>query len=323
MWGFNVVEERLLMEAFDARMTPEGKPVTPMKPDAKKDGPLNEGGLHRSSTKKSAATTRNAEISNDDNEEKPPAKKKGRVEKKTTAKEVEGSDDEKKPPAKKKHAAKKGNPLHEGDLPLNMWGFNVVEERSLMEAFNARMSPEGKPVTPMKPDAKKDEPLNEGDLQLNRWGFNMDEERSLMEAFNARMSPEGKPVTPMKPESSDIVVTENDVLCGRGVNHRGNEHFRDIVSRHRLNYSETERSQKRGVARLVVRAIKNREPPGRFLKKDESGLWFEIGDDQAVDKAFSALQTLTATLAKRGSANTEEEKKSPSSKKKEVHTHQS
>jgi hypothetical protein len=33
------------------------------------------------------------------------------------------------------------------------------------------------------------------------------------------------------------------------------------------------------VARIIVRAIRNGDPPGRFIKKNEkTGLWFDVGD---------------------------------------------
>mmetsp|Transcript_7363 Transcript_7363/g.9770 ORF Transcript_7363/g.9770 Transcript_7363/m.9770 type:complete len:489 (-) Transcript_7363:120-1586(-) len=91
-----------------------------------------------------------------------------------------------------------------------------------------------------------------------------------------------------------IIVTENDILCGRGGltnHHRGNKRFRDIVSLHRADYIQATKVQKPAVSRLIVNAIRNGSPPGRFLKKDnKSGLWFDIGDKRAAEKASQALR---------------------------------
>lgn len=43
--------------------------------------------------------------------------------------------------------------------------------------------------------------------------------------------------------------------------------------------------QKPSVARVIVRAIRNGDPPGRFLKKDEkTGKWVDVGDKKASEK---------------------------------------
>ena len=42
---------------------------------------------------------------------------------------------------------------------------------------------------------------------------------------------------------------------------------------------------------MTVRAIRNGDPPGRFLKKDEkSGKWIDIGDKKAAEKTSQALR---------------------------------
>lgn len=51
---------------------------------------------------------------------------------------------------------------------------------------------------------------------------------------------------------------------------------------------------KPSVARVIVRAIKNGDPTGRFLKKDSAtGKWFEIGDKKAAEKTSQALRERT------------------------------
>lgn len=95
----------------------------------------------------------------------------------------------------------------------------------------------------------------------------------------------------------EIIPTDHDILCGRGGltnHHLGNRRFRDIVSLHRPDYIQAPKVQKPSVARLIVAAIRNSNPPGRFLRKDpKSGMWFDIGDKPATEKASQALREKT------------------------------
>ena len=89
----------------------------------------------------------------------------------------------------------------------------------------------------------------------------------------------------------------SDILCGRGGltnHHKGNKRFRDIVALHRPDYVRAPKIQKPSVARVIVRAIRNGDPPGRFLKKDKkTGLWYDIGDKRAAEKTSQALREKT------------------------------
>ncbi|GKY91340.1 hypothetical protein MPSEU_000106200 [Mayamaea pseudoterrestris] len=92
----------------------------------------------------------------------------------------------------------------------------------------------------------------------------------------------------------NILVTDYDILCGRGGltnHHKGNRRFRDIVTLHRPDYVRASKIQKPSVARVIVRAIRNGDPPGRFLRKDDkSGKWIDIGDKKAAEKTSQALR---------------------------------
>ena len=73
-----------------------------------------------------------------------------------------------------------------------------------------------------------------------------------------------------------IIPTDNDVLCGRGVNiasHPGNERFRTLITtRSDAQYCEIyTATEKRAVAEEIVRHIASLDPPGRFLKREGSG----------------------------------------------------
>lgn len=93
------------------------------------------------------------------------------------------------------------------------------------------------------------------------------------------------------------VVIFSDILCGRGGltnHHKGNKRFRDIVALHRPDYVRAPKIQKPSVARVIVRAIRNGDPPGRFLRRDnKSGLWYDIGDKRAAEKTSQALREKT------------------------------
>jgi len=100
-----------------------------------------------------------------------------------------------------------------------------------------------------------------------------------------------------------IVVTDNDVLSGRGVNiaaHPGNERFRTLVTtRADASYCESySASEKKAVAEEIVRHIASLNPPGRFLKREGrgqvsrglNGPWEELNRREAIKKVCQALR---------------------------------
>ncbi|KAL7527790.1 hypothetical protein ACHAXR_002131 [Thalassiosira sp. AJA248-18] len=100
-----------------------------------------------------------------------------------------------------------------------------------------------------------------------------------------------------------IVVTDNDVLSGRGVNiaaHPGNERFRTLVTtRADASYCETySATEKKAVAEEIVRHISCLDPPGRFLKREGrgqvsrglNGPWEELSRREAIRKTCQALR---------------------------------
>lgn len=91
-----------------------------------------------------------------------------------------------------------------------------------------------------------------------------------------------------------IIPHDHDVLSGRGnfVNyHAGNEHFRALVRKHKVAYVACPKPQKSKFSRMIVEEIRNRNPPGRFLKQDNSTkLWYDIGEKKALDKTRQALR---------------------------------
>ena len=99
-----------------------------------------------------------------------------------------------------------------------------------------------------------------------------------------------------------IVVTDNDVLSGRGVNiaaHPGNERFRTLVTtRADASYCETySATEKKAGAEEIVRHISSLDPPGRFLKREGrgqvsrglNGPWEELSRREAIKKTCQVI----------------------------------
>lgn len=89
-------------------------------------------------------------------------------------------------------------------------------------------------------------------------------------------------------------VNENDVLCGRGKgpnNHVGNRRFRELVKLHRRDYLlSRSREEKSRICRTIVKAIRNAEPQGRFLKRVGVDGWSCIDERKAIVKTSQALR---------------------------------
>lgn len=103
----------------------------------------------------------------------------------------------------------------------------------------------------------------------------------------------------------------HDVLSGRGnfVNyHDGNEYFRKLVRKHKLDYVNCPKQQKGKFSKLIVDEIKARNPPGRFLKQDkDTKLWYDIGEKKALDKTRQALREGAPELMNNGKGSSKEE----------------
>lgn len=91
----------------------------------------------------------------------------------------------------------------------------------------------------------------------------------------------------------------NDVLCGRGGatnSHVGNLNFRCLVGANKDIYVTLTKKQKMMMARAIVNAVHNQDPPGRFLQKDaNTGMWFDIGIPRSLEKTSQALREKTAS----------------------------
>lgn len=100
---------------------------------------------------------------------------------------------------------------------------------------------------------------------------------------------------PVQTPSTELIDTpnHNDILLGRGGHNNkfiGNERLRDFAMDYVIEYMESTKAKKTHLAEELVTRIRSLDPPGRFLKKIESGHWIDIGDDLARDKASQVLR---------------------------------
>ncbi|KAL7550563.1 hypothetical protein ACHAWF_013778 [Thalassiosira exigua] len=119
------------------------------------------------------------------------------------------------------------------------------------------------------------------------------------------MSPVVPPGTAPSLESATM-MTENDVLCGRGGgtnSQMGNRRYRALVRDFQPTYLMAKRREKPLMARSVVLIVRHRG--GRFLRRDDTdGRLFEVGDEKAEAKTCQALREGLDVRATKTAANT-------------------
>jgi len=95
---------------------------------------------------------------------------------------------------------------------------------------------------------------------------------------------------------------KNDVLYGRGGgtnHHQGNKRYRKMVECRKVDYVNSKRLDKPLVALEIIKEWRSQDPPGRFLKMDEStGSWNDVGDKKAREKTSQALREKAPLLRK-------------------------
>jgi hypothetical protein len=121
--------------------------------------------------------------------------------------------------------------------------------------------------------------------------------QTLFKSGGKKSSAKPRPMILIEPRAIGPVreLNPNDVLCGRGgrINcHPGNVQFRDLVHSSKKDYisKATKKLEKAHIAADIVYEIRSRNPPGRFLKEDPDGAWFDIGDHKAIKKVGQALR---------------------------------
>lgn len=180
---------------------------------------------------------------------------------------------EKSPEEKKASSSKKNKPANSVAAGYTMPGLSANGTFAIQSAVNSYMD------TPMAKMEKRD-----GDLSVGE-GFD--------DSAHAAIYPVEGGIFGAVNAEGDVVVTEQDILLGRGGatnHHKGNKRFRDIVALHRPDYLAAPKIRKPDVSRKIVKGIRNASPPGRFLKKGDDGKWFDVGDKKAAEKASQALR---------------------------------
>jgi len=104
---------------------------------------------------------------------------------------------------------------------------------------------------------------------------------------------------------------DNDVLCGRGGTINawpGNEQYRSFVERKKRVYLTARfKREKRLISQSIIDEVRNLNPPGRFLAKDQvTDIWADIGDDKAREKTSQALRENAIGVRKKMEEENEE-----------------
>ena len=80
-------------------------------------------------------------------------------------------------------------------------------------------------------------------------------------------------------------------LTGRTNHHPGNIQWRLVVEEKKDEYMSSIRARKPIIAMEVVSTWRDQSPPGRFIRKnEETGLWDDIGDEDARIKCSQTLR---------------------------------
>jgi len=139
----------------------------------------------------------------------------------------------------------------------------------------------------------------------------------LMTKKQVRSSRESNTQSRSKAESSKqgpetrVLIREstpNDVIVARGreaSDFEGNRQFQAIIASFKDEFSNLSpySRARANVARRVVNCVRQKNPPGRFLKEDSaSGLWYDAGDEEALKMTMITLRSLSRA-AKRAAKN--------------------
>ena len=82
-------------------------------------------------------------------------------------------------------------------------------------------------------------------------------------------------------------LNDNDVIMGKGrKKDPGNDTFKKLVDNLLNDFTSAPIGQKSVYADFVVKSVRSADPPGRFLLKEADGTYYDIGDDNARDKAY-------------------------------------
>jgi hypothetical protein len=102
-------------------------------------------------------------------------------------------------------------------------------------------------------------------------------------------------------------------ITGKNNQHTGNDQLRALAREQCQKYRLSSKKGKSYISRELVRAVLEMTPPGRFLKKNADGVWEDMGEEVAREKASQALRdavSLTSPTAdRRGSTGDADERR--------------
>lgn len=91
----------------------------------------------------------------------------------------------------------------------------------------------------------------------------------------------------------------HDYLYGTTLrNHVGNRKYHEMASKKMDLYQNAKPSEKAGIAASVVNEWRALDPPGRFMKSDNTGCFADVGNDKAIAKTKKILRAKPASPTK-------------------------
>jgi hypothetical protein len=102
--------------------------------------------------------------------------------------------------------------------------------------------------------------------------------------------------------STRFKITLAQTIKGATNQHIGNIRFRQLVSKHKLEYITANKGEKPKIAMFVVNTWRSMDPPGRFLQKTnpemgDTSYWHDVGETDARKKASQCLREKTPDIA--------------------------
>mmetsp|Transcript_26210 Transcript_26210/g.56266 ORF Transcript_26210/g.56266 Transcript_26210/m.56266 type:complete len:1177 (+) Transcript_26210:411-3941(+) len=161
------------------------------------------------------------------------------------------------------------------------------------------------------PAAKRAAMASQVALRAAAGGSPLEPPKSAKEVQFDIANPPSTPVCPPSDAEEPVLetatlMTENDVLCGRGGgtnSQMGNRRYRALVRDFQPTYLMAKRREKPRMARSVVLIVRHRG--GRFLRRDDkTGRLYEVGDEKAEAKTSQALREGLDVRATKTAANT-------------------
>jgi hypothetical protein len=97
-----------------------------------------------------------------------------------------------------------------------------------------------------------------------------------------------QPTDGMHKLCSQFVPGPLDVICARGkkaTQHSGNQRFRALIKMNLPKYSQaSSKLDKSLLVSSIIKAVRQASPDGGFVREEDDGSWYEVGDHFAREK---------------------------------------